>query len=82
VPAWLAPDARFYWCRWLEHDRLSYRLSAAHYGNPGGTRVLEARGWLRVQRDGTIVRPPSSPSGLSQPQLDVLFSLAQLAEGG
>ena len=81
VPAWLAPDGRFYACRWLEHDRLSYRLSAQHYGNAGGTRVLETRGWLRIQRDGTVVRAPSTRSELSQPQLDVLFSLAQLAEG-
>jgi hypothetical protein len=81
VPAWLASDGRFYACRWLEHDRLSYRLSAMYYGDPGGTKVLESRGWLRVQRDGTIIRPPSSRADLTQPQLDVLFSLVQLAEG-
>jgi hypothetical protein len=81
VPAWLAPDGRFYACRWLEHDRLSYRLSAHHYGNAAGTRALESLGWLRIQRDGTIVRAPSTRSELTQPQLDVLFSLAQVAEG-
>ncbi|HTD78903.1 MAG TPA: hypothetical protein VK898_14795, partial [Chloroflexota bacterium] len=58
TPAWLAPDGRFYACRWLEHDRLSYRLAAAYYADPRGTQALERHGWLRVQRDGTIVRPP------------------------
>lgn len=81
VPGWLSSDGRFYACRWLEHDRLSYPLSAMYYGDPGGTRVLENRGWLRVQRDGTIIRPPLSRTRLTQPQLDVLFSLAQLAKG-
>jgi hypothetical protein len=81
TPAWLSLDGRFYACRWLEHDRLSYRLSAMYYGDPAGTKILERRGWLRVQRDGTIIRAPSSRTHISQRQLDVLFSLAQLAEG-
>ena len=81
VPAWLAPDGRFYACRWLEHDRLSHRLSAALYDDPSGTRLLERRGWVRIQRDGTIIRAPLASTDLSQPQLDVLFSLAQVASG-
>jgi hypothetical protein len=81
APAWLSPDGRFYACRWLEHDRLSYRLAAAYYGDPRGTQALEKHGWLRVQRDGTIVRPPYARRGPSQPQLDVLFTLVQVSRG-
>ena len=78
--AWVAPDGRFYACRWLEHDRLGYRLAAAYYADPCGPLALEQRGWLRVQHDGTIVRLPSA--GLpSQSQLDVLFTLVELSEG-
>lgn len=80
-PAWLSPDGRFYACRWLEHDRLSYRLAAAYYGDPRGTQALEKHGWLRVQRDGTIVRPPYTWRELTQAQLDVLFALVQVSRG-
>ena len=81
TPAWLAPDGRFYACRWLEHDRLSYRLAAAYYADPRGTQALERHGWLRVQRDGTIVRPPLTWRELTQPQLDVLFTLVEVSRG-
>jgi len=81
APAWLAPDGRFFACRPLEHDRLSYRLAAAYYGDPHGTQALEKRGWLRVQRDGTIVRPLSARRELSQAQMDVLFTLVQVSKG-
>ena len=80
APAWIAPDGRFYACRWLEHDRLGYRLAAACYGDPCGPLTLERRGWLRVQHDGTIIRSPSARLP-SQPQLDVLFTLGQASEG-
>ena len=78
--AWVAPDGRFFACRWLEHDRLGYRLAAAYYADPCGPLALEQRGWLRVQHDGTIVRAPSVRAP-SQPQLDVLFTLVELAKG-
>jgi hypothetical protein len=80
APGWLAPDGRFYACRWLEHDRLGYRLAAAHYGDPCGPLTLEQRGWLRVQHDGTIVRLPSARLP-SQAQLDVLFTLLEVSQG-
>jgi hypothetical protein len=80
TPAWVAPDGRFYACRWLEHDRLGYRLAAAYYGDPRGPRALEEHAWLRVQHDGTIVHLPSARHP-SQPQLDVLFALVQVSEG-
>ena len=67
--------------RVLEHDRLSYRLAAAYYADPRGTQALEKHGWLRVQRDGTIVRPPFTWRELTQAQLDVLFTLVQVSTG-
>ena len=78
--AWVAPDGRFYACRWLEHDRLGYRLAAAYYADLCGPLALEQRGWLRVQHDGTIVRLPSARLP-SQAQLDVLFTLVEVSEG-
>lgn len=79
APAWVAPEGRFYPCRWLEHDRLGYRLAAAYYADPRGPLALERRGWLRVQHDGTVVRLPARRP--TQSQLDVLFALAQSSEG-
>jgi hypothetical protein len=78
--AWVAPDGSFYQCRWMEHDRLAYRLSGAHYKDAGGPRTLERRGWVRLQHDGTLVWPSFSRP-LSQAQLDVLFALMQASEG-
>jgi hypothetical protein len=78
--AWIAPDGSFYQCRWMEHDRLGYRLSGAHYKDPGGPRTLERRGWMRLQHDGTIVWPSLSHPP-SQSQLDVLFTLMQASTG-
>jgi hypothetical protein len=78
--AWIAPDGSFYQCRWMEHDRLAYRLSGAHYKDSGGPRTLERRGWLRLQHDGTIIWPSLSRPP-SQAQLDVLFTLMQASEG-
>jgi hypothetical protein len=77
--AWVAPDGIFYACHWLEHDRLAYRLAGAYYNDPGGPRTLERRGWMRLQRDGSIIWPSSEP--LTQAQVDLLFTLLQTSDG-
>lgn len=79
-PAWVAPDGTFYACRWMEHDRLAYRLAAAVYSDPRGPWALEQRAWLRIGQDGTAIRssfrePPSDG------QLNVLFALLELSDG-
>jgi hypothetical protein len=78
--AWVAPDGRFYGCRWMEHDRLAYRLAAAVYADPRGPWALEQRGWLRIAQDGTAIRS-SFREPPTQEQLNVLFALLQSSEG-
>ena len=79
-PAWVCPDGRFYACRWMEHDRLAYRLAAWLYSDPRGPWALEQRGWLRIGQDGTAIRS-SFREPPSQGQLDVLMTLVQIADG-
>jgi hypothetical protein len=79
-PAWVAPEGAFYPCRWMEHDRLGYRLAAALYADPRGPWALEERGWLRIAQDGTAIRS-SSREPPTDGQLNVLFALLQLSDG-
>ena len=79
-PAWVGPDGAFYACRWMEHDRLAYRLAAALYADPRGPWALEQRGWLRLGQDGTAIRS-SNREALSEGQLNVLVALLQRSDG-
>jgi hypothetical protein len=79
-PAWVAPDGCFYACRWMEHDRLAYRLAAAVYADPRGPWALEQRGWLRIGQDGSAIRS-SFREPPTQPQLNVLFALLETSDG-
>ena len=78
--AWVAPDGSFFACRWMEHDRLAYRLAGAFYNDQHGPRTLERRGWMRIQHDGAVVWTSLSLP-LSEAQLDVLFTLLQMSDG-
>jgi hypothetical protein len=79
-PAWVSPNGDFYACRWMQHDRLAYRLAAAVYADPRGPWALEQRGWLRIGQHGTAIRS-SFREPPSQGQLNVLFSLLQVSDG-
>ena len=79
-PAWVGPDGGFYACRWMEHDRLAYRLAAALYADPRGPWCLEQRGWLRIGQDGTAIRSASREPP-SDAQLNTLLTLLELSDG-
>jgi hypothetical protein len=78
-PAWVGPDGSFYACRWMEHDRLAYRLAAALYADPRGPWALEQRGWLRIGQDGTAIRS-SFREPPTEGQLNVLFALLETSD--
>lgn len=51
---WLAPDGKFYPCRYFEHDRLAERLSRIYYGTDYGSEVLSRHEWLRIDASGAL----------------------------
>ena len=70
---WIAPNGRFYPCKFREHLELAERLSVVYYGTTDGPRDLEKHGWIKVYLDGRT--NSTTDDRCTQKQLDTLFWL-------
>lgn len=74
-PGWLAPDGKFYPCRYFEHDILAGRLSKIYYGTSRSDgSLLEAHNWLRLDYTG-FVKSHIHYEGVTQAQIETLSDL-------
>lgn len=77
---WLAPDGKFYPCRYYEHDILAERLSEIYYGSRCGTQMLDGHGWLRIDSTG-VIKNRFHVDDITQTQIDTLSNLCFHADG-
>lgn len=81
---WLAPDGKFYPCRYMEHLNHADDLAFVHYKEEGdGEQRIEKEGWAKIYGDGVCLLPSSYKGDkggeYTQAQLDTLSDLMILA---
>lgn len=82
---WLAPDGKFYPCRYMEHLSEAYRLALVHYNDQDGEETLEEKGWAKIFSDGIIIllkhiRSFDKDEKYTQAQINTLGDLLVLAK--
>jgi len=82
---WLAPDGKFYPCRYMEHLSEAYRLALVYYNSDNGEKTLEEKGWAKIHDDGIIFlliynRSFGKDGKYTQAQINTLGDLLVLAK--
>jgi hypothetical protein len=81
---WLAPDGRFYTCHYAQHTRMADRITAILYNSMDGDVILERKGWLRIEDDGSTQFSNSFSRGgarATEAQEATLNRLASVGDG-
>ncbi len=74
---WISPFGDFYGCPIYQHDALAHTLAQAWYGDSGGTRVLETRGWTKIFASGGC---DYDPAQINTDQMNSLLDILFLSE--
>ncbi|MGZ3714572.1 MAG: hypothetical protein ACXWP0_00425 [Ktedonobacterales bacterium] len=77
APGWIAPDGKFYPCRYMEHARVAGALARIYYGpkyKDMGESFLEDRNWIHVTAYGEFAFMPDM-TAINHVQIDTIFDL-------
>ena len=75
---WLAPDGKFYPCRYMEHLNTAYELALVHYNSDRAEKELEDKGWAKIYSDGICILWAHT-NEYTQKQIDTIGDLIVLA---